>query len=542
MSPRDRILEPYTRRVDDIPHKLRKTLAIAAALFLSVIIGFLVAALPVDLVVIPALPLVALLLIMLWMAPDIDPGLDRPLRTLFLLYMGFALVWPHYIAFVLPGVGFVTPPRLVLIGLVAVFVYFFATSRRLREMIAAGLDASPVAKWAFIGFVVLQFGMTIATNTMESRWFNGQLIWYLMFIIAVAALSFEGVLRPIVWLVVAGVVVVCSTTYWEYVLEYKIWMDWIPPFLRGDPELWDKVYRFGARAGTDRPRGSGTLLTPVTVGEFIAITAPFIVFLVSDSAARWRRWLGIPLIALFLLGAHGSGSRTAFAGLLVGMATYAVLWTLRRYIRSGRTRDLVGPAAVWAYPIAALLTVMSVLFVGRVRRLVLGGGEHKNSDDGRAEQWARAIKLIEKNPLGYGNNEAAERIGFKNPGRDTWTVDGYYMNILVDFGVLGFILFLLFFVGCAWAAGRAYLRAGTAEEEMGAAVAASIMAFLTAKMVLSQVENHYFAFAIAGAALAIAARQQARLRAQGGVKAPATARGAPPIPAGRPALARLGRA
>ncbi|WP_448582162.1 O-antigen ligase family protein [Thermaurantiacus sp.] len=544
MSPRERILEPYTRRVNDIPHKLRKMLAVSAVLLLAVIIGFLVAVLPVQFIVIPILPLVVFLLLVLWMAPDIDPALDRPVRVLFVAYCALALTWPHYIAFVLPGVGFITPPRLTLLLLVPVFIYFVSTSSRARGLIGAGLDAAPLAKWAFIGFVAWQAALTIVTASFDSLWFLSQVNWYLFFLIAILAFSYEGVSKQFHIAISMGIAVVCVMAFWEYRAMAKFWMDWVPEWLRGDPWLWNKIYEGAMRAGTDRYRGSGILLTSVTVGEFIAMMAPFVVLLFMRARSWWKIGVGLLLLFVMAIGAHGAGSRTAFAGLIAGMAVYAILWTIRRYARSGRERDLLGPAAVWAYPVVIALTVFSVLFVGRVRRMVLGGGEHKASDDGRAEQWDRALALFEKNPIGYGSNRAGELIDFRAPGRENVTVDGFYMNLLVDYGVLGFLLFLLFFLGCAWAAARTYLRAETFEEDAGAALASSLIAFLTAKMVLSQIENHYFAFALAGASLAIAARQQARRRTLAGAAPPLFAPAGPALarPLFRPGLARLPRA
>ena len=513
MSPRERILEPYTRRVNDLSHKLRKVLAVSAMLFLAVIVGFLVAVLPIEFVAIPLLPIVALLFLVLWMAPDIDPALDRPVRILFVTYFALALTWPHYIAFVMPGVGFITPPRLTLLLLVPVSIYFFSTSSRARSLVATGLNSSPLAKWAFIGFMIVQSSLTIVSATFSSFWIIHLINWYLLFLVSVLVFSYEGVVKPLQVVIASGMAVVGFTTYWEYLEQVKFWMDYVPLWLRGDPELWNKIYEVGSRAGTDRYRGSGILLTPVTVGEYVALTAPFTVLMLSRARSWWKIGLGILLVLVTALAAHGSGARTAFAGLIAGLSVYAVLWTVRRYLRSGRDRDLVGPAAIWAYPVLVALTVYSVLFVGRVRRLVLGGGEHQASNDGRAEQWDRALRLVEKNPFGYGTNRAGTLIDFRAPGRETVTVDGYYMNLLVDYGVIGCLLFILFFLGCAWAAAKTYIRAETPEEDTGAAFASALIAFLVVKMVLSQGENHYLAFALAGGALAIAARQDARLKA-----------------------------
>lgn len=512
MSPRDRILEPYTRRVNDMTHKLRKTLAVSTMMLVAVIVGFFIAVLPVQLIAIPAVPLVVMLLLVLWMAPDVDPELDRPFRILFLLYTGLALIWPHYIAFVLPGVGYLTPPRLVLIPLFAVSIYMVSTSSRARGMILESFNTSPLAKWTFIFFISAQAIITIAMNTFSSRWLIGLVIWYFMTAAAMVYFSYENTVRKFIGLFLLGVVVVCLTTYAEYLENLKFWMDWIPTWLHGDPELWDKVYLGSGRAGTDIYRASGILLTPVTVGEFIAFTAPFTVWWMITAKSARDRLIGIVVIVSLALGAWGSYSRTTFVGLIVGLGVFGFLWSIRRYLRSGRDRDLVGPAAVWAFPVMAFLTLLSVLFVGRVRRAVLGGAEHQSSNDARKIQWEKTFDLLEKNPFGYGNGRAGELIGYKNPGRDNYTVDGYYMTLFVDFGVLPTVGFVLFFIACAWVASRTYLRAMTPDEDSSVAVAAGLVVFLITKLVSAQTEVNFVMFPVAGMALALAARQQRRMR------------------------------
>ncbi len=512
MSPRDRILEPYTRRVNDLPHRLRKTLAVSAILFLAVVVGFLTAILPQQFIVIPLLPLIALLLLVLWMAPDIDPELDRAFCFLFLLYTGAALVWPHYVAFVLPGVGYLTPPRLFLIPMFAVAIYFIATSSRARGMISDAFNVSAVAKWTFIFFIAAQAAITIATNTVNSRWLLGLVIWYFMTVAAVIVFSYEGTVRRFFGLILSGVIVVCIAAFAEWTQSYKFWMDWFPPWLQGDPELWNKVLQGSGRAGTGSYRASGILLTPVTVGEFIAFTAPFTVWYMITAKTVRERVTGILVIIALALGTWGSNSRTTFVGLIVGLGVFSFLWSIRRHRRSGRTRDLVGPAAVWAFPIMALLTLLSVLFVGRIRRLVLGGGEHQASNDARKIQWEKTFDLLERNPIGYGSGRSPELIGYMNPGRDTYTVDGYYMTLLVDYGILPFLAFVIFFFACAWVAARTYLRAETPDEDASVAVASALAVFLVTKLVSAQTEVNYIMFPVAAMALALAARQQRRLR------------------------------
>jgi hypothetical protein len=531
MTPRQRILPPYTQMLPDLRHRLGKIAAFSGLVFAAVLLGFTIAILPVQLVVIPILPLLVLLAIMLWLAPDIDPDLDGQLRTLFLTFIFFQLFWPHYIAFVAPGLGFVTPTRLAMFALVGVGLWAIATSKRLRSVIADSMNGAPIVKWAFIGLFVLQLILVVVWNQFSSRWFNAQIFWYFAFLISVAVCAFEGVPRRVAILILIAVPWLSYMGFWEYQNMRKIWMPWVPPFMRGDPELWFTIIEGQIRAGTDRYRASGVLLTSVTLGEFMAISIPFVTYFALGVFKGWWRFFSLFFVITLAVGIWSTGSRTAFVGLISGMAVFGLLWGLRRWKTMGASRDLLGPAALWAYPAAAVAVAAAVLFVPRIRRLVLGGSEHENSDNAREVQWGLTWDAVQRNPFGYGPFTAGRVIGYQNAAGKT-TTDGYYMNLLADYGVLGALLFTAIFGGAAWYAARTYLRAATPDEEVGGPLAASLVTFIITKFVLSQPENHPLMFALAGMAVAIFWRQTVRLRLE---KAPVAPRRTPPLRAPRPA-------
>lgn len=540
MSPRQRILPPYTQLVPDLRHRLGKLAAFSGLIFAAVLLGFMVAILPVQLIVIPIIPLLVLLAIMLWLAPDIDPDLDGPLRALFLTFIFFQLVWPHYIAFVAPGLGFVTPTRLAMFALVGIGLWAIATSRRLRTVIADALNTAPIVKWAFIALFVIQLILVIVSNQFSSRWFNVQIFWYFAFLISLVACAFEGVPRKVAVMILLAVPWLAYMGFWEYQNNYKVWMPWVPRFLQGDPVLWNTIIEGQIRSGTDRYRASGVLLTSVTLGEFMAIAIPFVAYFTMAVFKGWWRVFSIFFIVTLAIGIWATGSRTAFVGLISGMAVFGLLWGLRRWQTKAAERDLLGPAALWAYPAAAITVGISVLFVPRIRRLVLGGAEHQASDNAREIQWGLTWDAVQRNPFGYGPFTAGRVIGYQNAAGKT-TTDGYYMNLLADYGIPGTIAFTLLFGGAAWYAAQTYLKAATPDEEVGGPLAACLVTFLVTKLVLSQIENHPLMFALAAMAVAIYWRQTVRLRLASPAASGRAAALIPPRPA-RPILAlRAGR-
>jgi hypothetical protein len=536
IAPRFRILHPYTPRVNDLQHRLQKLLVVAAVIFLAFFLGLVVAVLPIQLLVIPLVPIVLLALFVLWAAPDIDPELDRPIRLLFIATIFFSVCWPHYVAFRAPGIGFITPARLVLYTLALIFLFAVATSKRLRTVIANALATTPVTKWAFIGLFTLQLLLAFGWLQFPSRWINAQVFWYLMFPIAIVAAAYQGVPRLFAIVMLVSVPLMGGFTYWEYASGYKVWMPWVPEFLRGDPVLWNNVLTGASRAGTDQYRASGILLTSVTVGEYVGLVWPFVLYTGLRWMRGWRRVLALGLAAFIVLALIAAGARTGFVTVIVSTGILTLLWALRRWKTHKGRRDLLGAAAVWGYPIGGVVVILAVLFVGRIRRLVLGGGEHKNSNLARDIQWDRTWSELAKNPFGSGPNTSAERIQYRNDAGVT-TVDGYYMNLLMDYGVLGTLCFIVFFASAAWYAGRTYIGSTSTDEEIAGPIAAAIVAFLFSKYGLSQEELHHIVFAMAGIAVALTWRQSQQLktvpRPPATISRPVRPQRLPPIP-GRP--------
>lgn len=513
ISPRYRILHPYTPRVDDLQHRLLRLLVVAVVLFLSFILGMVVAILPIDYLVFPLLPVILLAIVVLWAAPDIDPELDRPIRILFLATVLFTVAWPHYIAFSAPGVGYVTPARLSIYLLALLFLFALSTSRRIRGVIAGALATTPVTKWAFIGLFTVQLVLAIVTFNMSNRWFNNQIYWYLMFIISILAASYQGIPRLFAIMLLVSVPIVGGMAYWEYVNNYKVWMPWVPGFLQGDPALWSKLVTGARRAGTDQYRASGILLTSVTIGEYIGLLWPFVLFTALRWFKGWGRLVGIGLFVFLILALIAAGSRTGFVGAIISTGVLFGVWAIRRWKTHGSKRDLVGPAALWAYPLGGFVVVMAVLFVGRIRARVLGGAQHAPSNRAREIQWERTWDQLAQNPFGSGPYTTAQRIQYTNAAGN-YTTDGYYMNLLMDFGVIGALCYILIFASAAWYAGRTYIRASNSDEELGGPIAAALASFLFAKYALSQTELQHIAFAMAGVSVALAWRQAQRLKSE----------------------------
>jgi hypothetical protein len=540
MSPRARILSPYTARIDDWRHRVERMFVYLLFVGIAVVIGFLTAILPTSFLIIPMLPIIVLFFLVLWLAPDVDPEIDRLFRILFLFTIGASLLWPHYVAYRAPGVGLVTPTRISLYAMTFLFLYAMASSARLRGVLGDALGRAPVIKWSFIGFVTIQALLAVAWLEFGSRWINVQTYWYLMVVMAVIAASYEKVPRGFGILMAIGGVWCAVFVIWEWTQEYKVWMLWIPPVFQGDAETWAKIIDGARRHAIAGYRASGIITNPVTMGEFIGLTTPFIIYATARVLTGWWRLLILPVIPLYGLAVVATGSRTAFITITVAVGAYLGLWAWRRYRRGESARDLLGPAAVWSYPFGAVLGIAVIFSWNRAYRAFIGGGHTAPSDNARLGMWERTFDRLLQNPFGYGPNQVGRLIGKVKETTGGVTVDGYFMNMLIDFGVLGFLCWFLLFAGALWYAVRVYLNSGTRDEDVAGPIAVSLLCFLVSKGVLSQSDNHHLMFAMVGVTAALVWRQSQRLAITATERRPAPAVRPQPLPPRRP-LAGLPR-
>src|SRR3546814_17019830 len=120
----------------------------------------------------------------------------------------------------------------------------------------------------------------------------------------------------------------------------------------------------------------------------------------------------------------------------------------RRPPRSTRT-DTLFPyttlfRSILAYPLLFTGFIVSTFFVQRLNRMVWGGGAASYSTQARIEQYQKGLGLVMENTLGYGIGRGSVTLGFTNP-EGVETIDTYYLLILLEYGVLGFLIFYGFF-------------------------------------------------------------------------------------------------
>jgi len=218
------------------------------------------------------------------------------------------------------------------------------------------------------------------------------------------------------------------------------------------------------------------------------------------------RLLALATGPLLLFVVIASGARLGMIGVCLTFLAYVLAWGGIRWRRV--KGGLLGPAIVYAYPAFFAVFIAATILIGHLRRLVWGGGETEASTDARQTQYHMGWPKILSHPWGYGIGRGAEALGFHIPS-GFLTIDTYYLTVVLEYGVLGFILYFGTFL---WAIGHSTRFLLTPFEkrdrEAGFLLAACIclMNFVTIKSVFSQQDNHPMVFMVLGMVVALVQR------------------------------------
>lgn len=518
MTRRERILPPYTRRVDDLQHRLVQLLGGSAVILLAVVIGFFIALFGLYGWFLYAVPLLLMALMALWMAPDVDTDADRLMQRLYFFFVGVLLIWPQYIALNLPGLPWISFQRISMFLLAAVTLYAFATSLRLRNEFGDILRAN-VWLTRFILMWILWQTLMLGVGKFQSTtsWVNGLMLRYLFLFVTAWLVTHSGRPQQLVRMVLIGAAVTAAVVIPENNLQRPIWADRIPAFLAIDPLILESLNTSVVRAGEYRVRSIFT--NSLVYAEYLGMLFPFCLLAISRAKSTWRLALSVALLFLLITAGLLTQSRTAMVGMFATIPAFLGIWVWRRYRQTKGQRDLIAPAMLSLYPAAALTLVVGVLTVNRIRAMVLGGSTHANSDNARSEQWAMAIPQIIKNPIGHGMGSVERVVPFRLLN-GKFTIDSYPINLLAEYGIPGFLLFAGTLMVAAGMGIRIYLNAANEDELVAGAAGIGLISYMLSRLVLSMDGSTNLAFGYVGIILGLWYVQKRRQEREGSAAPP----------------------
>jgi hypothetical protein len=447
-------------------------------------------------------------LAVVWALPETGTAPEKTLTILFFAFAAALGLWPNYLALTLPGLPWITVARLTGYPLALVFLISISVSAHFRRRLVSAVEGTPVIWKLVLSFAAIQFVSIIFSKDKGpslDRFVTAQVAWTMITFISAFIVSrpnFATRWATLMWLTLIPIGLL---GVWENHLHHVPWLGHIPRFLTiEDPQVTAVLYG-STRADSGIYRVQSTFTTSITLAEYIALILPFVIYNML-CAARLRIRLAAFLTLIFtayviLL----TNSRSGVIGLIISVMLSLLYWGAMKW-RHNKT-SIIGPAIVFSYPITGAAVLAATFFVGRLHRLVWGGGAYANSTAARGTQLQMGLPKVFHHPWGYGIGEGAKTLGFYVQS-GFLTIDNYYLDIALEYGIIGFLLFygLLIYTIYKGAWFAYFDDRRDPETALLAPASIALFNFLIIKSVFSEQDNNPIVFMLIGIVMALVTR------------------------------------
>ncbi len=457
------------------PLRLQRTLILAGVVGFCLFYGMAFAFFAPYLLLLFAIPLALLALLVIWALPAARRAPTNLLTTLFFGYIVVLVMWPNYLALALPGLPWITASRLLGLPAFGVFLVCVSTSPQVVASITAAMNNLRPLSILLIVFVAIQTVSVVFSDQKPSsvdRLIIAYTSWTAMLLMACYIFQTPGRLeRWATYLWVMGILV-GAIAIWEFHHKQLPWVGHIPSFLKIDDPGVRKQMMGVTRAWTDIYRAQSTFGTSLDFGEYLSWTLPFVYHFLGKAYKWWVRALALASVPYLAYLCYCSGARIALIGFLLSTALSLLFWGIQRWRRN--RKDLLGPAVVFAYPAGFVGLLGLIVAVGRIRAMFVGrNGAEKDSTRARFEQVSLGIPKILSHPWGYGIGRAGQTLNWRTPD-GTMSIDNYYLLTILDYGVVGFLVFWSMIVYTIFVAFQYTLKYDTEDRELSMIVPVAI--------------------------------------------------------------------
>ena len=400
------------------------------------------------------------------------------------------------LAVALPGLPWITLHRLTSFPLLLILLICVSIPAEFRSELGQSLRAIPAIPILLCVFVVIQlyFNRPFPPEISNSiqKFIVAQTTWTAMYFasayIFLRPESNQALGHSCLW---AMGLFVSLIAIWEFLIGHLPWRDHIPDFLKIQDETVQRILAGSMRAGTTRYRSQATFSTPLGLAEYIALTLPFVLHFARACFSQRIRLAAICSVPLLLLGCYLTDAKLRMVGCLLGILLYLFAAALQNWRQN--KESLVAASILFSYPAGLGLVFAALIFLHRLQVIVFGSdGSHANSTNARIEQYTIGLQKFLEQPFGYGIGMAGATLGF---GRDLGgmiTIDTYYLSVLLEYGVAGFIVYYGMFAIAIYEGGkRGVLKVSQIEDKnFLLPIVISLIVFVIIKSVFSQQDNH----------------------------------------------------
>lgn len=477
---------------------------------LLVVFGLLCGAIWASGFPVTAVPLLAIIVVILglviWLLPNNARATITPISKVFFVFFVGLTIWPDYLAISLSGLPWITVARLIGVPLILTMLVTLSVSRETRSALKTIIARNPTVFLSFLGLnLIALLILPISQNPSYSlnKFIIAQITWTTVLISACIVMERPGNISRFVRLLWIVVVVVCVIGVLEARNRMLPWAGHIPALLQVQDESVTRILSGTARHASGIYRTQSKFITSLNFAEFIVIAMPFMAHvMIRNKLLAVRIAAGATILLMFYCIVQ-TDSRLGIVGAISGVLLCVLFYAYRHWRAS--PKSLLTMAILAAYPAVLTLTVISTFTVPAVKVRVWGSGASQFSTDARRIQREMGIPKIAARPWGHGLGSGAGVLGYVDPSGLT-SIDNYYLSLGLELGIVGLILFILFFVFTLKRLAHEVNHIFDDETEMIGPIAISIVNFLIIKSVLSQQENHPVMFLIVGMGLVLAER------------------------------------
>ncbi len=494
------IMKPYTRDHQARGHRRWRSLVVVLMGAFCFIYGMAWALFAPYLIVLMAMPPALLSLVVIWALPDTKTAPTRALVAFFFAFFVGMVMWPNYLALALPGLPWITVARLTGFPMAFMLLLCTAMSEEFRSRVATSLSATPWILRFLLTFLVIQTVLIAASRSpffSLDRYFIFQTNFTAIFFAACYVFVVPGRvtrMASLLWIMAISLGVIGIIEQRE---QHVPWVGHIPSFLQIEGERIQAILMGARRAGDGIYRVQATYSPSLGLAEYLALCMPFVMHFGFTTKSPWVRLAAIASVPFMLYIVLITGSRLGMVGCLASFLLYTLIWSLLRWRQS--KESLLEPAIALGYPAVFTVVMAATLFIGRIRTVVWGNGAATSSNMGRQIQMNMGLPKIWHHPWGYGPGTGASTLGYFDIG-GLLTIDSYFLNVALEYGVVGFIVYYgIFAIAVAYGA-YLVLKFVRLTRELTFIIPAiiSIANFIIIKSVFSQEDNHPVVFMILG--------------------------------------------
>lgn len=487
---------------------LKKIIGLSCLMLFCLIYGFFFSVFAPNFFVLFVAPLAVLTLLVIWALPDLNWAPTRQLEWAFYATFIALIVWPNYLAIALPGLPWITLVRLTSTPLVIILLVCISVSAEFRATLNRSLRAIPAIPILLAIFVVIQLysiGLSKDISGSIQKFIVAQTTWTAAFIAGAYVFLRPGQIKRWAMILWAMAVFVSLIAIWEFRLKHVPWLGHTPSFLKISDEAVGNILAGVMRAGTNLYRAQATFSTPLGLAEYLALTFPFVLHFTTKRFSPRVRAAAMISIPLILYGCYLTNAKLGMIGSLLGIALYVFGVSFQNWRRN--KQSLVAASILLSYPLGVALLAAAMLASHRLSVIILGNdGSHAASTAARVLQYTVGWQKFLQWPFGYGIGMGGQTLGF---GKDVGviTIDSYYLSVLLEYGIAGFIVYYGLFLIAVFEPARLSLFAMKENEDRSflLPIGISLAAFIVIKSVFSQQDNHPVVFMMLGALMAIVA-------------------------------------